>query len=309
MKFSPLQKNDTILILSPAKAIERSAVDFAKYFWEKEGFKVKIAPNTLNKNSYFSGTKEQRAMDFQNALEDEEVKAIICSRGGYGCIHLLDLINTETFKKNPKWIIGFSDVTVFHFLQNKLNIPSIHATMPLNYGDNSKESLEFLKSILISAQQNYSWSSKTFKSGEAEGEIIGGNLSVISDLIGTSLTPDFENKILFIEEVGEHFYVIDRMFYQLKMSNVLNELSGIIIGDFSDIKDTDTPFGKGLNEIIEAHLTPLNIPYAFDFPAGHCQHNLPLIFGLKSYLEVENNGNVKLKSLSEKSAIQIDSMI
>lgn len=296
MKLAPLKKNDCILILSPAKAIDKKTVDFAKIFWEKEGFKVKVAPNTVNKSNYFSGTKEQRSNDFQNALLDEEVKAIVCTRGGYGCIHLLDLIDIDTFKKHPKWIIGFSDVTVFHFLQNKINIPSVHATMPLNYSDNTKESLTFLKSILTSSQQDYSWTSKTFKSGIAKGEIIGGNLSVISDLIGTTLMPDFKNKILFIEEIGEHLYVIDRMFYQLKMSNVLGQLSGVIIGDFSGIKDTDTPFGKKLNEIIELHLTPLNIPYAFDFPAGHCKHNLPLIFGLKSTLEIKNSGNIKLKS-------------
>ena len=296
MKIPSLKSKDCVTILSPAKAIGEEEVLFAKSLWEARGFRVKLAPHVTEKNNYFAGTPSERAADFKAALLDDETKAIICSRGGYGCIQLLDLLDYQLFIDNPKWIIGFSDVTVFHFLQNKLGIPSIHATMPLNYKENSPDSISNLVGFLTSSKYAFSWSSDIFNSGTVNGELVGGNLSVISDLIGTELMPNIKGKILFLEEVAEHLYVIDRMLYQLFFAGVLNQISGIIIGDFSDIKDTHPKFGKSLKDIILKHIKPLGIPYIFDFPAGHCSHNLPIVFGVDATLTISEIGETELKT-------------
>lgn len=291
-----LQKGDVISLVAPAKAIEKQFIDHATKFWEEKGFSVKVGEHCLGRTNYFSGTDVERAADLQAAIDDPEVRAIICARGGYGCVRIIDHVNWAALLNDPKWLIGFSDVTYFHHHLATLDIPSIHATMPLNYKENTPQSLDSLTTVLASNAIQYDWESGTSfsKDGFTNGTLIGGNLAVISAMIGTDLLPSYENKILFIEDVGEHLYAIDRMFYQLSKSGVLNRISGLIVGGFSNTKDTDTPFGASLEELITAHFKFRNIPIAFNFPAGHQEDNRALIFGMPTELKV-TNGTATLK--------------
>lgn len=281
-----LQKGDTIAILAPAKRIEREFVDFAVKVIEEQGFKAIISSHCLGENNYFSGTIEERKKDFQWALDNENVAAILCARGGYGCIQILEGLNWDKFVKHPKWIIGFSDVTVFHQKIAALGLASLHASMPLNFKDNSEESLATLFKSIQGEEINHHWkSSVENKEGVAEGEIIGGNLAVLCGLIGTRHQPGFTDKILFIEEVGEALYAIDRNLYQLKMAGIFDQISGLIVGNISAVKDTHPPYNMSLREIVLSHFTNKNIPVAFDFPGGHCDDNRAIVFGKRSTLK------------------------
>lgn len=292
-----LKKGDTIQLVAPAKAIDKNYIDFAVKFWEASGFNVKIGENCLGNHYYFSGTDAERANDFQNAIDDENIKAIVCARGGYGCIRLIDHINWANLINHPKWLVGFSDVTVFHLYLAKLEIASMHATMPLNYRENTQASLDSMLLALKTGESEYNWVSHSKnKTGEAEGELLGGNLAVISSLVGTSIFPNYQGKILFLEEVGEHLYAIDRMFFQLAKNGILDKIKGLIVGGFSNIKDTETPFGKSLEDIILYHFKYRKIPIAFDFPAGHQNNNQALIFGKKAKLTVSAEKNVLLST-------------
>ena len=298
MKIPPfLTPGDTIGIVAPAKAITTDKIDDAVNFWESNGFKVKVSENCLGRSNYFSGTDTVRARDFQTMLNDDTVKAIVCARGGYGCIRIMDRINWASLMNDPKWIIGFSDVTVFHQYLNKLEIASMHATMPLNYSDNTPESLDSMLAQLTGKPYTFRWNSLAkVKEGEVSGTLIGGNLAVLTSLIGTRFMPDFTDKILVLEEVGEPLYAIDRMFYQLASSGVLQQLKGLILGSFSAIKDTEVPYGESLASIVSHHLNYLKLPTTFDFPLGHQDDNRALIFGKTYTLTVEANGDSELKT-------------
>ena len=294
-----LKKGDTVAIVAPAKAIEKEVISYAKTYLEEAGFKVKIGKNCLGTHNYFSGTDAARIDDFQIAINDEEVKAIICARGGYGCVRIVDRINWVSFLDQPKWIVGFSDVTVFHQRLTNLGVASLHATMPLNYKDNSKEARNSMINALTGKKLSYSWkSSESCKTGMAEGEIVGGNLAVLCGLIGTTDMPDYCDKILFLEEVGEHLYALDRMFYQLEKSGILDQIRGLVLGGFTNLKDTEVSFGKTLEEIVLAHFQYRNIPIAFDFPSGHIDDNRALKFG-KNTLFTVNEEDCSLDELDD----------
>lgn len=282
-----LKKGDTIAIIAPAKQIERDYVDFAVKTIEKLGFKAVVSAHCLGQNNYFSGTVAERQSDLQWALDNEEVKAILCARGGYGCIHIVDKVDWSKFDQNPKWIIGFSDVTIFHqYLANK-GVSSLHATMPLNFQENSSEALASLFQALQTGELSYEWNSETRNiPGTVQGELIGGNLSVFTSLIGTNLMPSYQDKILFMEDVGEALYAIDRSFQQLSKSGVLAAISGLIVGDFSSMRDSNPPYGEDLQSIIKSYFTDSAIPVAFNFPAGHCDDNRGLIMGKEVTLTV-----------------------
>ena len=294
-----LEKGDTVAIVAPAKAIEKDVISHAKTFLEDAGFKVKIGKHCLGNYNYFSGSDAERVEDFQNAINDEEVKAIVCARGGYGCVRIVDRINWVDFLDQPKWIVGFSDVTVFHQRLTNLGVASLHATMPLNYKDNSQNALASMVKALTGENLSYAWGgSASNKTGMAEGELVGGNLAVLCGLIGTTDMPDYKDKILFLEEVGEHLYALDRMFYQLEKSGILDQIRGLVLGRFTNIKDTEIPFGKSLNEIILAHFKYRNIPIAFDFPAGHVDDNNALKLG-KNTLFTVSEENCTLDELND----------
>ncbi|MCR9171236.1 MAG: LD-carboxypeptidase [bacterium] len=287
-----LQKGDHIRIVAPAKRIEVSHVELAKKKLESSGFKVSISENCLGGHHYFSGTVVERLADLQTAIDDPEIDAILCARGGYGCVQLVDRLNWGKFYQNPKWIIGFSDVTVLHqHLQTKM-FASIHGTMPLNFIDHSQEALGTLVKALEGTKYSIEASKSSFnKEGTAEGTLLGGNLAIIASLIGTNDQPDCTDCILFVEEVGEPLYSIDRMFYSLKKAGILGKINGLVVGGMTSMKDSEIPYGKTLEEIVLEHFEERNIPFAFNFPAGHIDDNRALIFGATVSLEVDSSGS------------------
>ncbi len=296
MKQLPaLKKGDVIRILAPAKCIEKMYIDDAKEQLEAFGFDVQISEYCLGNDGYFSGTIAQRTQDLQNAIDAPSVKAILCARGGYGCIQIVDRINWADFMQQPKWLIGFSDITVFHQRLSRMQCPSLHASMPLNFSNNTTRSITSLVNAMKGEQLNYQWKTNSSnKKGITQGNLIGGNLAVLCGLIGTNEMPSYLNSILFVEEVGEPLYAIDRYLYQLSKAGVLDQIRGIVLGGFSAMKDSDPPYGKSLEEIVRAHFNYRSIPVAFDFPGGHQDDNCALILGRPAVLTVEDTG-VQLK--------------
>lgn len=296
-KIPYLQKGDLIEIVAPAKAIESKYVEFAKNFLEQEGFLVKISGNCLGRHNYFSGTDAQRLHDFQAALDNPAVKAIICARGGYGAVRIVDAIKWANQLIHPKWIVGFSDITVFHQQMQFLEQKSIHGTMPLNFEENTPESLQTLINALTGKSYKIEIDScQKNQKGSANGELIGGNLSIIYSLIGTNCQPSYKNKILFIEEVGEQLYALDRMLFSLKKAGILDEISGLIIGGMTNMKDsTEVSIGMTIEDIVLQHFTYKKIPICFNFPSGHLDDNRALILGENVYLKIDSKVCLEFK--------------
>lgn len=278
-----------IRIVSPAKSIDQLPVDFAENFLEQNGFEIEIGTYALGQDHYFSGTIQERLSDFQFALNDPSVDIILCSRGGYGCVQLIDLLDFTAFKNDPKLIVGYSDVTVFHsHIPRNFGVNTLHATAPLNFSENSPEALQSLVNALNGIENTYEIDPHILnREGETEAAVIGGNLAILYSLLGTNSEADFDGKILFIEEVGEAIYAVDRMFYALKKAGKLAQLKGLIVGGMTKMKDSEMPFGKSVEEVIHDHISPLNIPLAFNFPAGHIDDNRALIIGKKATLSVK----------------------
>lgn len=290
-KVPHLKKGDLIYITAPAKAIEKEFIQNAKLFFEKNGYKVLISKHCVGTFNYFSGTDEERIVDFQFGLDHPDVKAIICARGGYGSIRILDCLQWASFVREPKWIVGFSDITIFHQRCQRFEIESIHGTMPLNFGENTEEALNTLLFALEGKSYSIESENSTYnQKGKGEGELVGGNLSILYSLIGTDDQINYEGKILFIEDLSEQLYHLDRIFYSFAKAGILDKIIGLIIGGMTDMKDTAIPFGKNYPEIILDHFKYRKIPICFDFPAGHINDNRALIFGRNIMLEVNENG-------------------
>lgn len=287
---SYLNQGDTILIIATARKILREELSKAISIFESWGLKVELAPQLFEIENQFAGSDEIRAQQLQWAINHPTAKAIICSRGGYGTMRILDKVDFKPLQKNPKWIIGYSDITALHghlFQQEKL--ASIHGEMCLTMNEATEEAIQSLKNVLFGEGVSYSFPTHQLnRNGKAEGEVIGGNLSLLYALKGTSHFPDMKGKILFIEDLDEYLYHIDRMMLGLKMSGAFSQLSGVIIGGMSDMRDNPIPFGKSAEEIIQEHLAEYNFPIAFNFPAGHIKNNCALMIGVKGNLEVGN---------------------
>jgi len=282
-----LQKGDRIAIVAPAKSIEPIFIQEAVTFFEDNGFTTSIGENCLQTFHYFAGTISQRLADFQKALDDPEIKAICCARGGYGSIQIMEFIDWTTFIKHPKWIIGFSDITIFHLHVFSLGIESLHATMPLNFKENSNESRDTLITSLEGKQLEYEIKTPSGALlGQCQGRLIGGNLSILYSLLSTIKLSDFEGAVLFIEDLSEQLYHLDRMFYALRRMGILNVINGLVVGGMTDMKDTAVPFGSSVLEIIHYHLKYRPIPLVLDFPAGHINDNRALISGRTVTMEV-----------------------
>ncbi|MGJ8660700.1 MAG: S66 peptidase family protein [Bacteroidota bacterium] len=287
-----LQTNDTVYICAPAKAIDPQSISFAKSNFEQNGYSIELSENVLGQYNYFSGTEAERLKDLQFGLDHPTAKVILCARGGYGCIQLLEKLNWTKFKKNPKWIIGFSDITVLHLALSKMDIPSLHATMPLNFEKNSKESFTTMYAALENKKfEIYASSSKHNQFGKVKAKVVGGNLAIVHAMLPYLNKDFFKNKILFLEDVGEHLYQIDRMFFGLKFIGALDNVAGIIIGGFTSISDTSAPFGYDLQEIISSHTSHRNIPVGFNFPSGHLDDNQAIILGRELLFEVGPDGS------------------
>jgi muramoyltetrapeptide carboxypeptidase len=284
-----LKKGDLIYITAPAKAIEKEYVLFAKAFFEKQGFRVLISVHCLGTFNYFSGTDDERLADLQFGIDNPEIKAIICARGGYGCIRIVDRIQWASMLREPKWLIGYSDITIFHQRLQRFELPSIHGTMPFNFEKNSPEALETLLRAMTGEKYSISYSSDKFNQlGSVKGKLVGGNLSILYSLLGTDDQIDYSNTILFIEDLSEHLYHIDRMLFAFEKAGIFNKIKGLIIGGMTDLKDTDTPFGETIEEIILHHFKYRKIPIAFNFPAGHIDDNRALKLGSYSELIVDD---------------------
>jgi muramoyltetrapeptide carboxypeptidase len=286
-----LQKSDTIGLICPAGYMPMEKVQACINTLQYWGYRVKLG-KTIGGNSqnFFSGTDEERLSDFQQMLDDEEVKTLLCARGGYGMSRIIDKVDFSKFKKQPKWIIGFSDITALHsHLYSNYYISSLHAPMAaaFNDGGSSNEYVASLKNALEGKKGKYQCPAHEFnKKGEAIGELVGGNLALLAHLIGTPSDIKTKGRILMIEDTGEYLYNIDRMLLQLKRSGKLSKLAGLIIGRFTDLKDTDRPFGKTVHEIIHDAVKEYDYPICFNFPVSHEKENVALKIGVGYKLKV-----------------------
>jgi len=284
-----LDRGDTIGIVCPAGYMPMERAERCIQILQEWGFKVKIG-KTLGGHStnYFSGTDEERLADFQEMMDDKAVKAILCARGGYGISRIIENISFKKFKKDPKWIIGFSDVTVLHaHIYSNYNISSLHAPMAAAFNEGENEYVQSLRWALTGTQASYKSRPHAFnKQGKAKGELIGGNLALLAHISGTGSDTKTKNRIFFLEDVGEYLYNIDRMLYQLKRNGKFNKLSGLIIGGFSEIKDTDRPFGRTVDELIRDVFQEFDYPVAFGFPVSHGLENYALKIGVQYTLNI-----------------------
>ncbi|MBS1667235.1 MAG: LD-carboxypeptidase [Bacteroidetes bacterium] len=292
IKIPPyLKAGDCIGVVCPAGYMALEKAQTCILTLQDWGYQVKIG-KTLGSQSpnYFSGTDEERLQDFQQMLDDDEVKAILCARGGYGVGRIIDQINFKQFKKCPKWVIGFSDVTVLHaHIHSNFKIATLHAPMASAFNDGGYENeyVLSLKHALEGMKSKYQIPTHELnKRGTAIGELIGGNLSLIAHLTGTDSDIKTKGKILFLEDLGEHLYHIDRMFYQIKRSGKLSKLAGLVIGSFSDMKDTERPFGKTAYELIQDLVAEYDYPVCYQFPVGHEKENYALKEGVGYKLKV-----------------------
>ena len=280
-----LTKGDKIGIISTARKISLEELKPAIHILESWSLEVVLGTNLLEVDNQFSGTVHQRTADFQSMIDDKSIRAILCARGGYGSIQIIDNIDFSSLKKNPKWIVGYSDVTVLHSHLNTLGIASMHATMPINFSTNTDKAIQSLRKSLFGLENNIKCKTHPFnKLGSVEAEIVGGNLSILYSLLGSKSDIDTNKKILFIEDLDEYLYHIDRMIISLKRNGKFDNLKGLIIGGMSEMNDNDIPFGKTSVQIILEHLESFEFPICFAFPAGHMDDNNAIVFGINSRL-------------------------
>jgi|TARA_Y100000385_G_scaffold266575_1_gene301879 muramoyltetrapeptide carboxypeptidase len=286
-----LKIGDKIGIISTARKISLEELTPAIKMLESWGLNVVLGCNLLEKDNQFSGTIKQRSADLQQMIDDKSIKAILCARGGYGTVQIIDNIKFSNLRNNPKWIIGYSDITVLHSHLNNLGIASLHATMPINFENNSIESLQSLKNSLLGKSNRIECKSHAFnRLGKADAEIVGGNLSILYSLLGSNSDIDTEGKILFIEDLDEYLYHIDRMMMNLKRNGKLAKLKGLIVGGMKDMNDNEIPFGKSVEKIILEHTKKYDYPICFGFAAGHINDNRCIKLGVSSVLEINENG-------------------
>ena len=294
-----LKAGDKVAIVAPARKISIEEIKPAIDIIESWGLTVTVG-NTIGKENFqFAGTDEERLNDFQNAIDDDSVKAIICARGGYGSVRFVDEIDFRKFSKKPKWICGFSDITVLQsHLLNVYGIASVHSTMALAFENNTVESLETLREILFGENVSYSIPyNKLNRFGSEYGILCGGNLSLLQNLSGTNSDIDTDDKILFIEDVDEYLYHFDRMMQWLKRSGKLENLAGLLVGHLTKMKNLDElkPFGKTAEEIISEAVNEYEYPVCFGFPAGHENDNRAFVIGGKYSLTVTpENSELKM---------------
>lgn len=284
-----LKKKDKIAIVSTARKISVKEIELAIQTFESWGLEIVLGKTIGIANNQFAGSDEERAADFQEMMNRTDIKAIVCGRGGYGTVRIMDYLDFTAFTHNPKWIVGYSDVTILHaHINNYLGIQTLHSTMPINFGNNTEASISTLKLTLFGEAENISFQSNILnRFGTCEGEIIGGNLSILYSILGTKSGFNPDGKILFIEDLDEYLYHIDRMMMALKRAGKLNKLKALIVGGMTQMNDNTIPFGKNAKEIIKEHCQEFNYPICFDAPFGHIDNNIALNFGKKIKLSIE----------------------
>jgi muramoyltetrapeptide carboxypeptidase len=294
IKFPPyLKKGDTIGITCPAGYMAKEKAQACIETLQKWGFEVMVGKTLGSKSqNYFSGTDEERLNELQAMLDNSDIKAILFGRGGYGAGRIIEQLNFAQFKKKPKWLMGYSDITVLHaHIHSNYKIATLHSPMAsaFNDGENKNEFITSLHKAVTGKKARYKCAPNQFnKQGTATGELVGGNLSLLVHLIGTASDIDMNNKILFVEDIGEFIYSTDRMFHQLLRSGKLDKLAGLVIGKFSDVKDTDRPFGKTVEEAINDIVSRFDYPVCYNFPVSHSRENYALKVGGTYELRVGN---------------------
>ncbi|WP_378180996.1 LD-carboxypeptidase [Aquimarina sp. SS2-1] len=290
LKPDSLQKGDKIAIVATARKITQKEIDEATNILKSWGLHPVIGTTIGLENNQFAGTDEERRLDFQKMLDDTEIKAIWCARGGYGTVRIMDQLDFSGFIKHPKWIIGYSDITVLHSHIHNLNIATLHAAMPIDIHKGTEASRHSLRDTLFGRKQNYTiTSSKKNKLGNCSGKLIGGNLSILYSLCGSVSSVDTKGKILCIEDLDEYLYHIDRMLQNLKRNGYFNDLAGLIVGGMTKMHDNNTSFGKNAEEIIWDVVKGYDFPVAFDFPMGHIEDNRALVLGAEVSLHVSDD--------------------
>ena len=286
-----LKKGDKIAIVSTARKVSKAEMQPAILLLNEWGYEITLGQNLFRELNQFAGTDEERTADFQQALNDPTVKAILFARGGYGTVRIIDRIDWSVFKENPKWLIGFSDVTVTHSHVHRLGIETLHAPMAFNLAKSAKEAKYNLGNILKGEMPVYEIPESIYsdlnRPGEAAGQLVGGNLSILYSLLGSSSNIDTSGKILFLEDLDEYLYHIDRMMMALKRAGKLYKLAGLVVGGMNDMKDNKVRFNKTAEEIISEAVAEYTYPVLYGFSAGHIRNNLPLVFGKNVVLKVD----------------------
>lgn len=289
-----LKSRDKAVIVSPAGKIDADIVDKAASILREWGLKVEVGENALSRVGRFSGSIEQRLSDLQKAMDDAEVNLIFCSRGGYGMVHLLDRLNFDGMIRNPKWVVGYSDITALHSALQSNGIISIHGPMAKHFAEEgaSDKAVAYTKTVLTEGRIDYKIDGTEYsalnRKGKASGRLFGGNLSVFCGILGARFAVIPKEGILFIEDIGEEPYRVDRMMYQLRLAGVFDNIKGLIVGRFTDYSEDNAMYGPLYESILEA-VVPYTFPVCFGFPVGHVKDNYPLMMGAETALTVTND--------------------
>lgn len=291
---APLRKGDKIAITCPSGYLDLEKISNAVQYFESQGLEV-IVGETLKcaSDNYFSAPDAVKIKELQSYIDDPSVRTIFMGRGGYGMSRIIDHLDFSGFLSDPKWICGFSDITLLHSHVNALGVASLHApmcsTFNLEYDEIRTKNIAYLSKALWHSEPmvyEYNMDNTFYNEGRCQGRLLGGNLAMLAHSIGSSSVPNYDGAILFIEDIGEHIYKIDRMLYQLKRAGIFDNLKGVIVGQFSDVEDTTRPFGLAWDEVIYDHFKELGIPIAFDFPSGHEDENLSVKLGINHELYI-----------------------
>lgn len=292
VKIPPyLKKGDTVGILATARKVDMAPLEPAIKLLKSWGLNVVIGKTIGLDNNQLAGADWQRATDFQQMLDNPSIKAIWSAKGGYGTVRMIDRLDFTKFKQRPKWIIGFSDVTVLHSHINNLDIATLHSIACISVANATPEAIESFRKGIFGGKLEYTIPPHAFnKTGKAQGELIGGNLSVLYSIMGSVSEADYKGKIIFIEDLDEYLYHIDRMMMNLDRNNYFKNVKGIIIGGMTKMRDNDIPWGHDALEIIQDITKEYKIPICFNFPAGHIKDNRALVFGKQVTMDVTADG-------------------
>ncbi|MFB6343846.1 LD-carboxypeptidase [Saccharicrinis sp. FJH62] len=291
-----LKKGDAVALVSPSGRIEKDILELAESFLTEWGLEVRTGKHAAGSHHIYSGTVDERINDLQSAMDDPDIKAVFCARGGYGAVQYIDRVSISEISDFPKWVVGFSDISVLHSMLNRSGIATIHGPMPKNFEalitDREDKSLEYLRQLLFEGSIEYSWKGEsTHNEFTVSGELVGGNLSVMAGLRGTLYEPFYDGKILFLEDLNENLYHADRLLQNLRLGGIFNRINALLVGAFTNMKDSDPPFGKDIHEIILDVTKDSDIPVVFGFQAGHQKPNYPLPFGVRMLLMRDNGIN------------------
>ena len=285
-----IKRGDKAMIVAPSGKLPKQGIDSAINLLKKWGLEVKLGEYLYSTNGVFAGTDAERKCDFQMALDDSAIKLILCARGGYGFSRFIDSLSYSSFIRYPKWVVGFSDITAFHLDAIHKEILTIHGPMATSFSrEGSEKSIFALHELLFDGKSTIETRAKQLKTGVVSGELVGGNLALICDSLGTSSEISTENRILVIEDVGEYYYRIDRLLNQLFRAGKLSKLKGLVVGNFTEIVNGETSFTDTIEEMVERTMQEFNFPIALSMPIGHEPQNFPFVHGAEYRLEVTEN--------------------